>query len=70
MAAVSGYSSLGMIARDSISLMLDTFLDTKNTKEGQDEISTINSRDDEIPDFKDSKEFVNENQNTSLTKCK
>jgi len=26
MAAVSGYSSLGMIARDSISLILDTFL--------------------------------------------
>jgi hypothetical protein len=49
---------------------LSTNLDTKNTKEGQDEISTINSRDDEIPDFKDSKEFVNENQNTSLTKCK
>lgn len=39
----------------------------KNHKD-TDETSTINILDDEIPDFKDSKEFVNENQNSNLIK--
>lgn len=47
--------------------MINSNLENKNLKD-IDEISTINNLDDEIPDFKDSKEFLNENQNTNLIK--
>lgn len=41
--------------------------DKKNSKD-IDEVSTIHNLDDEIPDFKDSKEFMSENHNVNMTK--